>query len=75
MPHIYSFVKFALTPIIFLLSKHQDLLPLLPDFTEIELFNDEICHTLEDCGARIDSLKAEMEELSESAESICKVRF
>jgi ribosomal protein S14 len=48
----------------------EDLLPLLPDFTEIELFKEDICGTLEDCGSRIDHLKSEMEELSESAESI-----
>jgi hypothetical protein len=27
----------------------QDLLPHLPDFTEIDLFKDQICKTLEDC--------------------------
>jgi hypothetical protein len=50
--------------------KIEDLLPLLPDFTEIEFFKEEICRTLEDCGAHIDHLKLEMEELSESAENI-----
>ena len=50
--------------------KIEDLMPLLPDFTEIELFKEEICHTLEECGARIDHLKVEMEEFAESAESI-----
>lgn len=48
----------------------EDLLPHLPDFTEIDLFKDEICRTLNDYGARIDHLKSEMNELSESAESI-----
>ena len=48
----------------------EDLLPLLPDFTEIELFKEDICQTLQDCGSRIDHLKSEMQELSESAESI-----
>ena len=47
-------------------------MPFLPDNTEIDLFKDEICRTLEDCGSRIDSLKAEMTELSDSAESITK---
>ena len=50
--------------------KIEDLMPLLPDFTEIELFKDEMCHTLEECSSRIDHLKVEMDELSESAESI-----
>lgn len=53
----------------------KDLLPFLPDFTEIDLFKDEICHTLEDCGTRIEYLKAEMSELSISAESITKVEI
>jgi hypothetical protein len=48
----------------------EDLMPLLPDFTEIDMFKEEICHTLEDCGSRIDHLKLEMSELAESAESI-----
>jgi len=50
--------------------KIEDLLPLLPDFTEIELFKEDICGTLDECGQRIDTLKFEMEELSESAEGI-----
>lgn len=50
--------------------KIEDLLPLLPDFTEIELFKEDICGTLEECGQRIDHLKFEMEELSETAEGI-----
>ncbi len=50
--------------------KIEDLLPLLPDFTEIELLKEDICGTLEECGRRIDHLKSEMEELSESAEGI-----
>ena len=50
--------------------KIEDLLPLLPDFTEIDLFKEDICSTLEDCSQRIDNLKSEMEELSESAEGI-----
>ena len=50
-------------------------MPFLPDFTEIDLFKDEICHTLEECGSRIEFLKTEMNELSESAESITKVIY
>eukprot|EP00605_Chrysophyceae_sp_TOSAG23-4_P000496 GSChrysophyteH1.ASY1.ANO1.556.1 assembled CDS len=50
--------------------KIEDLLPLLPDFTEIDLFKEDICSTLEDCSARIEHLQTEMQELSESAESI-----
>lgn len=50
----------------------EDLLPLLPDFTEIDSFKEEICRTLEESSAKIDHLKSEMNELSESAESISK---
>jgi hypothetical protein len=52
------------------LLRIEHLLPFLPDFTEIDLFKDEICTTLNDYGARIEHLKTEMNELSESAESI-----
>ena len=47
----------------------QDLLPHLPNFTEIELFQDEICQTLQDCGDNIQYLKNQMRELAESADS------
>jgi DNA-binding IscR family transcriptional regulator len=50
----------------------DDLLPHLPNFTEIDLFKDEICHTLEQCGSKVLALKAEMEELAESTESTVK---
>jgi hypothetical protein len=48
----------------------EDLLPLLPEFTEIDLFKEEICLALEESESHIETLKAEMEELSESAEAI-----
>lgn len=48
----------------------EDLLPLLPEFTEIDLFKEEICLALEQSESQIETLKAEMEELSESAEAI-----
>eukprot|EP00595_Chromulina_sp_UTEXLB2642_P003347 CAMPEP_0196765756 /NCGR_PEP_ID=MMETSP1095-20130614/11823_1 /TAXON_ID=96789 ORGANISM="Chromulina nebulosa, Strain UTEXLB2642" /NCGR_SAMPLE_ID=MMETSP1095 /ASSEMBLY_ACC=CAM_ASM_000446 /LENGTH=508 /DNA_ID=CAMNT_0042124375 /DNA_START=1550 /DNA_END=3072 /DNA_ORIENTATION=- len=48
----------------------EDLLPYLPDFAEIDVFKDEICKSLEQSGAKIDNLKHEMTELSESAENI-----
>ena len=34
----------------------QDLLPLLPDQTDIEILKDEICQSLEACGSRIEGL-------------------
>ena len=42
----------------------------MPDFTEIDLFKEEIYKTLEDYVTRIDRMKEEMEELSTSAEAI-----
>jgi vacuolar protein sorting-associated protein 18 len=42
----------------------------LPDFTEIDLFKEEIYKTLEDYASRVESMKEEMEELSNSAEVI-----
>jgi hypothetical protein len=50
----------------------DDLLPHLPNFTEIDLFKDEICMTLEVCGSKILSLKEDMEFLSEAADSTLK---
>jgi hypothetical protein len=45
----------------------------LPDFTEIDLFKEEIYKTLEDYATRVESMKEEMEELSNSAEVIEEV--
>jgi hypothetical protein len=45
----------------------------LPDFTEIDQFKEEICCTLAEYGARMEGLRAEMDELSISAENIEKV--
>jgi hypothetical protein len=45
-------------------------LPLLPDFTEIDAFKDHICATLEVCGQRIENLQHDMDELSSSADEI-----
>jgi vacuolar protein sorting-associated protein 18 len=51
----------------------QDILDKLPDFTEIDLFKEEIYKTLEDYASRVESMKEEMEELSNSAEVIEEV--
>jgi hypothetical protein len=50
--------------------KIEDLLPFLPDFTELDVFKDQICETLQDYSTRIENLKGEMNDLSESADSI-----
>ncbi|KAG8844570.1 hypothetical protein FRB96_002999 [Tulasnella sp. 330] len=54
------------TPVI----KIEDILPFFPDFVVIDDFKDEICTALEGYSAHIESLKAEMDEATRSAESI-----
>lgn len=51
----------------------QDLLPLLPDFTEIDLFKEQICNSLNSYGSRIQEVKAEMLELTSTVESSLQV--
>jgi hypothetical protein len=51
----------------------QDLLPLLPDFTEIDLFKEQICSSLDSCGSRIQEVKTEMQELATTVESTLQV--
>jgi hypothetical protein len=48
-------------------------LPFLPDFTDIEIFKDELCQSLERGGSKIQLLRAEMEELAESAQATVQV--
>ena len=52
------------------LLKIEDILPFFPDFVVIDDFKDEICAALEGYSAHIDTLKAEMDETTKSAESI-----
>jgi len=52
------------------LVKIEDILPFFPDFVVIDDFKTEICSALEDYSARIEELKAEMDEATASAESI-----
>eukprot|EP01031_Cornospumella_fuschlensis_P035060 gene35060-42461_t len=47
----------------------EDLLPLLPDFTEIDLFKEQICSSLDKCGVGIQEVKTEMQELASSVEN------
>lgn len=56
----------ALTPLLSI----EDILPFFPDFTVIDSFKDEICLALEGYAARIEDLKAEMEQATESARNI-----
>ncbi|CED84790.1 Vacuolar sorting protein PEP3/VPS18 [Phaffia rhodozyma] len=52
------------------LLKIEDVLPFFPDFVVIDEFKDEICSALESCGARVQALKMEMDEVTQSAELI-----
>ncbi|EAL21567.1 hypothetical protein CNBC6050 [Cryptococcus deneoformans B-3501A] len=52
------------------LLKIEDILPFFPDFVVIDDFKIEICSALEEYSARIDALKAEMDEAITSSESI-----
>ncbi|KAJ3158697.1 hypothetical protein HDU86_002662 [Geranomyces michiganensis] len=52
------------------LLKIEDILPFFPDFILIDDFKDEICAALEDYNDHIEELKAEMDEATNSAESI-----
>lgn len=48
----------------------EDILPLVPDFSVIDGIKKEICDTLEDYVARIDSLKDEMDRTTTTAANI-----
>ena len=52
------------------LLKIEDILPFFPDFVVIDDFKEEIAHALEGYSAKIDSLKAEMDEATKTAEVI-----
>uniref|UniRef100_A0A8H7Y799 Pep3/Vps18/deep orange domain-containing protein n=1 Tax=Psilocybe cubensis TaxID=181762 RepID=A0A8H7Y799_PSICU len=52
------------------LLKIEDILPFFPDFVVIDDFKEEIAHALEGYSAQIDALKAEMDEATQTAESI-----
>lgn len=52
------------------LLKIDDLLPWFPDFVVLDKFKDHIVESLEDYNGRIDELKQEMENYTESAEHI-----
>ena len=46
---------------------------MVPDFTEVSLFKEDICQQLETYSSVIDSLKVEMQELTESSHHISQV--
>lgn len=52
------------------LVKIEDILPFFPDFVIIDDFKTQICDALEEYSQRIEDLKVEMDEATQSAESI-----
>ena len=52
------------------LLKIEDILPFFPDFVTIDKFKDAICTSLQEYSRHIDSLKAEMDEATDSAREI-----
>ena len=52
------------------LLKIEDLIPFFPDFVVIDDFKEEICGALEDYSRKIDGLKTEMDESSQTATNI-----
>jgi hypothetical protein len=52
------------------LLKIEDILPFFPDFVVIDDFKEEIAHALEGYSSHIDTLKSEMDEATQMAESI-----
>jgi hypothetical protein len=52
------------------LLKIEDILPFFPYFVVIDDFKEEIAHALEGYSSHIDTLKSEMDEATQMAESI-----
>jgi hypothetical protein len=56
------------------LVKIEDILPLFPDFVQIDNFKDAICASLEDYNNQIEALKGEMEDATAIADALRCVR-
>lgn len=52
------------------LVKIEDILPLFPDFVQIDAFKDAICQSLEDYNQHIDQLKSEMADATRIADAL-----
>ena len=52
------------------LLKIEDILPFFPDFVVIDDFKEEIAHALEGYSSHIEALKVEMNEATQTAESL-----
>ena len=52
------------------LLKIEDILPLFPDFVQIDNFKDAICQSLEDYNTQIAGLKSEMDDATRIADAL-----
>ena len=52
------------------LLKIEDILPLFPDFVQIDNFKDAICQSLEDYNTQIAGLKTEMDDATRIADAL-----
>jgi hypothetical protein len=52
------------------LVKIEDILPLFPDFVQIDNFKEAICQSLEDYNAQIERLKGEMADATRIADAL-----
>lgn len=52
------------------LIKIEDVLPLFPDFVQIDAFKDAICQSLEEYNTQIEGLKSEMDDATRIADSL-----
>ena len=52
------------------LLKIEDILPLFPDFVQIDNFKDAICQSLEEYNSQISGLKTEMDDITRISEAL-----
>ena len=50
--------------------KIEDILPLFPDFVQIDNFKEAICQSLEDYNSQIAGLKSEMDDVTRISDSL-----
>ncbi len=52
------------------LLKIEDILPLFPDFVQIDNFKEAICQSLEDYNSQIAGLKSEMDDVTRISDAL-----
>ena len=52
------------------LVKIEDILPLFPDFAQVDNFKDAICKSLSDYNTQIEDLKAQMADATQIADAL-----